>query len=394
MTRLRRWLQGSSPGQTVIFFALMMTLMASFGALAIDVGLIVNERRDAQNDVDKAALAGAQELTLDPGSVGTDTTAARNAARAWAASNGIDTSDPEVRLDVDIVYNCFSNADPVPTGVQVTVSRPAPSMFVRALGLADWEATATATACSGVPIETGNFLPWAVSRVSDCFEEVDGVYIPLWGATCDIVVDANVTGLHGELGFDRNAGADCNDGNSSASVLEDNIVYGGIVHCMINVDSVVGNAGHNVGPAHDGVETRLTADGACDTDGDYTDDFEEVFIPLSAEADAAYRSHCNSVRDITLIVVHDWANPDNLEGNNTYLVRGFMRMYLDGCVVADPGNGNGGNGSGGGETFYPLCDFTGHTKFTIRATMVNAVDPTATLGLGADFGEPVVFLKR
>ena len=377
----------------MIFFALMMTLMASFGALAIDVGLIVNERRDAQNDVDKAALAGAQELTLDPGSVGTDTTAARNAARAWAASNGIDTSDPEIRLDVDVVYNCFSNADAVPTGVQVTVSRPAPSMFVRVIGLTDWEATATATACSGVPIEAGNFLPWAVSRVSDCFNEVGGVYVPVWGATCDIVIDSNVTGLHGELGLDRNVGAACDDGNGSANVLEDNIVYGGIANCTINVDSVVGNPGHNAGPAHDGLETRLSADGACDTDGDYSDDFDEVFIPISAEADAAYRAFCNSVRDITLIVIHDWADPDNLEGNNTYLVRGFMRMYLDGCIVDHPGNGNG-NGNGGGETFYPLCDFNGNGKFTIRATMVNAVDPTATLGLGADFGEPVVFLKR
>ncbi len=111
MTTLRSWLRDSSPGQTVIFFAMTMTFIASFSALVIDVGLIVNERRDAQNDVDKAALAGAQELTLDAGSIGSDTTAATNAARAWADSNGIDLGDPEVRLDVGVVYNCFSGAD-------------------------------------------------------------------------------------------------------------------------------------------------------------------------------------------------------------------------------------------------------------------------------------------
>jgi Flp pilus assembly protein TadG len=387
VNKLRGWLRASSPGQTVIFFALMMTLIASFGALAIDVGLIVNERRDAQNDVDKAALAGAQELTLDAGSIGTDTTAAANAARAWAASNGVDTSDPDVRLDVNVVYNCFSNADPVPTGVEVTVSRPAPSMFVRVLGLTDWEATATATACSGVPIEASGFMPWAVSRVSSCFSLVDGRYVPQWGATCDIVIDANVTGLHGELGLDRNTGAACDDGNGSARVLEDNILYGGIANCTINVDSVEANPGHNVGPAHDGLETRLTADGACDSNSNSTDDFDEVFIPVDGDTAGPHRSYCDSARDITLIVVHDWANPENLEGNNTYLVRGFMRMYLDGCVVEHPGNG-------GGETVYPLCDFTGHTKFAVRATMVNALQPSASLGLGADFGEPVVFLKR
>jgi Flp pilus assembly protein TadG len=393
VTKLRNRLQGSSPGQTVIFFALMMTLMASFGALAIDVGLIVNERRDAQNDVDKAALAGAQELTLEPGSIGTDTTAATLAAEAWAASNGVDTSDPEIRLDVNVVYNCFSNADPVPTGVQVTVSRPAPSMFVRVLGLTNWEATATATACTGVPIEASGFMPWAVSEVSSCFQEqgtnADGSprYVPIWEATCDIVIDSNVTGLHGELGLDRNLGAACDDGNGSASVLEDNIVYGGIANCTIDVDSVEANAGHNTGPAHDGLETRLSADGGCDLDGNYTDDFDEIFLQIDADSASPYRTYCSSPRDITLIVVHDWANPENEAGNNTYLVRGFMRMYLDGCVVEQPG-------SGGGETFYPLCDFNGNGKFTVRATMVNAVQPSASLGLDADFGEPVVFLKH
>ena len=88
-------------------------MIASFSALTIDVGLIVNERRDAQNDVDKAALAGAQELTLDPGSIGTDTAAATIAAQAWAASNGIDLTDPEITLDVDVVYNCFSTPSPL-----------------------------------------------------------------------------------------------------------------------------------------------------------------------------------------------------------------------------------------------------------------------------------------
>ncbi len=285
----------------------------------------------------------------------------------------------------------------------MTVSRPAPSVFVGLLGITDWEATATATACTGVPIETSNFMPWAVSEVSDCFTASSTSYVPNWGTPCAIVLDSNVTGLHGELGLDRRLNAACDDGNGSANVLETNIVYGGIVSCRIDVDSVEANPGHNTGPAHDGLETRLLADGSgCDVDGNFTDDFDEVFIPISEAVGSAYRTNCNSPRDITLIVVHDWANPDNTAGNNTYLVRGFMRMYLDGCWVESGGgngNGNGGNGNGngnggGGSTFYPLCDFNGNGKFTIQATMVNAVDYDATLGLGADFGAPVVFLKR
>ena len=389
MTILRRWLRGGSPGQTVIFFALMMTLIASFSALTIDVGLIVNERRDAQNDVDKAALAGAQELTLDPGSIGADTAAATIAAQAWAASNGIDLTDPEITLDVDVVYNCFSNADPVPTGVQVTVLRPAPSVFVGILGIVDWEATATATACAGLPIETAGTMPWAVSEVSGCFTESGGEYTPNWGASCQIVMDSSASGLHGELGLGRGSNDGCDSGNGAANGLKDNIIYGGVVNCRLDVDYVQGNNGFNAGPAHTGIETRLSTEGACDdsNDGNDFEDFEEVFTPLSEEVAEGYTAFCNSPRDLTLIVVHDWANPENGAGNKTYLVRGFLRMYLEGCSVEN-------NGGGGGSTFYEKCDWNGNGKFTVHAMMVNAVEYTATLGATASFGEPVVFLRR
>src|SRR3972149_11725549 len=49
-------------GQALILFVLALGLMMGFTALAIDVGLAFQERRNAQNGADAAALAAAQDL--------------------------------------------------------------------------------------------------------------------------------------------------------------------------------------------------------------------------------------------------------------------------------------------------------------------------------------------
>jgi uncharacterized membrane protein len=54
-------------GQTLIVAALVMAVVIGFTALAIDVGLLLEERRNNQNDADAAALAGVQYLPEHPG---------------------------------------------------------------------------------------------------------------------------------------------------------------------------------------------------------------------------------------------------------------------------------------------------------------------------------------
>ena len=110
-------------------FAGVMFIFALFGILVVDAGLILTDRRDAQSDVDKAALAGALELTLDTADGVSDSAAADAAARAWAASNGIDVSDPTQSLSVEVISSCYSANDGVPTGVRVTVTRD-PATFL------------------------------------------------------------------------------------------------------------------------------------------------------------------------------------------------------------------------------------------------------------------------
>src|SRR3990170_8853939 len=49
-------------GQMLILFVLALAVLLGFVAMVIDVGLAFQERRNAQNAADAAALAGAQEL--------------------------------------------------------------------------------------------------------------------------------------------------------------------------------------------------------------------------------------------------------------------------------------------------------------------------------------------
>jgi len=63
-------------GQTLVTVALLMVVFMGFLALAIDVGLLLSERRRMQNAADAGALAGAREICLEPQMYGGDWEAA------------------------------------------------------------------------------------------------------------------------------------------------------------------------------------------------------------------------------------------------------------------------------------------------------------------------------
>jgi Flp pilus assembly protein TadG len=70
-------------GQTLIIFTLMIAVLILFVVMVVDVGMFMEQRRNAQNVVDASALAAAQELPDDP-------TAAAVVARDYATRNGFD----------------------------------------------------------------------------------------------------------------------------------------------------------------------------------------------------------------------------------------------------------------------------------------------------------------
>ena len=69
-------------GQAVFLAAGLLLLFLVIAAVVMDLGWWLHDKRDAQNDVDAAALAGAQDLP--------DEGLASAAAGAWAADNNVD----------------------------------------------------------------------------------------------------------------------------------------------------------------------------------------------------------------------------------------------------------------------------------------------------------------
>src|SRR3970282_1738548 len=82
-------------GQTLVLAVLAMAVLLGFTAMAIDVGLAFQERRNAQNGADAAALAAAQDLRSG---LGTATAAAT--ARDYLERHGYQSPDDTVTVNI------------------------------------------------------------------------------------------------------------------------------------------------------------------------------------------------------------------------------------------------------------------------------------------------------
>jgi Flp pilus assembly protein TadG len=122
MKRLTRLRQDES-GMTYVFVGLSLMALMSASMLAIDVGMLMTARTQAQNSADAGALAGATALVYDSWDDRTPTGPAVTSALTAATSNNVMGAQVSVNAG-DVV---FSN-DPVsgsPDRVKVTVWRAA-----------------------------------------------------------------------------------------------------------------------------------------------------------------------------------------------------------------------------------------------------------------------------
>lgn len=362
----------------MMMFALLF-LTAPLMLAVFDGGLLLNDRRDAQDLVDRAATAGALELLLDTSDNGA---AAVDLAEQWVVRNGGNLTADAVTIVP--TNTCFSENDPFPTGVTVTIERDAPTFLAGALGL-DLRSGASATACAGVPIEYFGIFPLVVSAqglLGTCFSS-GGQPIP--GSDCRLRVADSSQGLVGELSIDHpsnpNETVNCSESGSGASDLNLNLIHG--VQAWCSVGAIVhAKPGQNINQTFNGIKGRLALDGACDAafaaeggtsadlqaawsnldaylaafpghthtplptsdavgpmprSGDGIDDFYEVWAvgdpsnpasELSPRDCPGYDGATNSPRNIVLIVVADTFDTAN---GKTYEILDFVRMYVEGC---------------------------------------------------------------
>jgi len=115
----------SEDGQMFIIMVLVMTAFFLVGAIAIDLGMVLAERRGIQRAADFASLAGSIELPADPAT-------ARNRALEWAAKNGYEDGVDGVEIEIRML--CSNGLSDPPPGICDNATPNQPSACVPEVG--------------------------------------------------------------------------------------------------------------------------------------------------------------------------------------------------------------------------------------------------------------------
>ncbi len=135
---------GDERGAVTVIIVVVLGALLAVAALAIDAGMLYQERRQLSTAVDAAALAAAQELAEGrPES-------AESAARDYVASN---SDVPGVAVTVTF---------PSPKQVTVSAGTSRDLFFARSFGNKKASLAAQATACYGPATSTSNLAPFIV----------------------------------------------------------------------------------------------------------------------------------------------------------------------------------------------------------------------------------------
>ena len=266
-------------GQVIIWGLLIMTVIFVVGAIVVDIGLFLSERRGAQTDADFASLAGAFEL-LDPGASASD-------AEDEAMDN-LDANDEQDNIDwqnIVVDDSCFDRG--VNDAVSVDVRHSSKPLFFSVFGLLEPDIGAHAKACVGAANAPGDLVPFQIDdNPGPCFDTDEE---PKFTSMCPIELGAQ--GGNSSRGMmDLEAPGDYCSAAPGSGDIEELIEFGAPGICLINPthDCDPGNGGPwydcvavqtgNPQNVLDGVNKRVLKDGFCDAnfgDGDGVDEFEE-----------------------------------------------------------------------------------------------------------------------
>jgi Flp pilus assembly protein TadG len=144
-----RWLARDESGMSYVFIGLSMTAFLSASMLAIDVGMLMTARNQAQNSADAGALAGAAALLYDNYNDRTATGPAVTSAISAATGNKVMAQNVSVQpADVTFPLDPYGEATRVRVTVRRTASRgnPVSTLIARYFGTLNTDIAATATA--------------------------------------------------------------------------------------------------------------------------------------------------------------------------------------------------------------------------------------------------------
>jgi hypothetical protein len=132
----------------LVIFALSLTVLILFAALAFDTGQMLLEKRDQQNAADAAAIAGSHFLpaagSYDGDCTGVGGNKAARAACDIAEENGFEPGgDIEVDIHIPPSGGVFTTAD---GAIEVIIRNNRPSVFAGIMGVAGWDVSSRAVA--------------------------------------------------------------------------------------------------------------------------------------------------------------------------------------------------------------------------------------------------------
>ncbi len=310
--KILRSLWREESGQGLVVGTLVMVVVLGFGAMAVDVGLFLHERRELQKSADAAALAGAQELPYSSAE-------AHQKAAEWADNNGIGAGELEA-IEVSSTYATNDT-------ITVRVKRDVPFVFARVLGFTGDTMRADATARVGSPAGFSGLVPWAVEEEALQYA-IDN---PGESITLEFGSPGVETGNFGGVVLDQPGGAE----------YEENIMYGADqMLCSVNQEPIPGCETSVVPQPGNQAQLVSTSDGAVvwrmDNTSAFCADFDNVFIPtgddyqLSSDCDP-WRpgvESCDQVQScmvIPVIVIADFP-----EGASEYVdVLSFAVFFLE-----------------------------------------------------------------
>ena len=176
MQTLRR-LRSNERGMMFAFVGLGLLAFLAATILAVDVGMLMTARNQAQNSADAGALAGAVALVFDDYNDRTATGPSVTSALAASSANQVMRAPVSV-TPADVVF--LNDPTGEPNRVRVTVYRradranPVPTLVARYFGVATADIAATATAEASPANAATCVKPWAVP---DKWREVQ---TPVW----------------------------------------------------------------------------------------------------------------------------------------------------------------------------------------------------------------------
>jgi hypothetical protein len=216
--KLVKMIRRQERGQVIVLAGFSAVMVIGFTALVTDVGIYMRDLRDAQNDADAAALAGARALMLTPPEADT----AIQLAEEWATNNG---AGGQVVWTGDGHCGTTPDGDPIPWGVSASnggadpdticlrIERSTPSVFARVLGIDSFPAK-RAAAARAVHANLGAVCPWALKGDPDDTDHTDGTYMGVeMGKIYAVKVGAGSGGM-GNFGILRLYAEGCSGGTA------------------------------------------------------------------------------------------------------------------------------------------------------------------------------------